>query len=84
MNNDLPDWPAAMNQKMAAAYCGLSVETFSYSIPRVDGGFCSDAEEMCAGYSPEETAGRNCNDRHNSWGTGNGKGGGISNNKGSG
>ncbi len=24
----LPFWPAAMNQKMAAAYCGLSVDTF--------------------------------------------------------
>ncbi|WMT92638.1 TadE/TadG family type IV pilus assembly protein [Pelagibacterium sp. H642] len=56
----------------------------SFSIPRVDGGFCSDAEEMCAGYSPEDTRGRNCNDRHNSWGTGNGKGGGITNNNGSG
>jgi hypothetical protein len=25
---ELPNWPAAMNQQMAAAYCGISVETF--------------------------------------------------------
>jgi hypothetical protein len=26
--DEMPYWPAAMNQKMAAAYCGLSVEIF--------------------------------------------------------
>jgi hypothetical protein len=26
--SELPYWPAAMNQQMAAAYCGISVETF--------------------------------------------------------
>lgn len=31
--SDLPDWPAAMNQKMAAAYCGLSVDTFNATCP---------------------------------------------------
>jgi hypothetical protein len=29
----LPDWPAAMNQQMAAAYCGLSVDTFTATCP---------------------------------------------------
>jgi hypothetical protein len=29
----LPYWPAAMNQKMAAAYCGLSVDTFKDICP---------------------------------------------------
>ncbi|WP_108397599.1 hypothetical protein [Devosia submarina] len=29
----LPDWPAAMNQQMAAAYCGISVDTFSAVCP---------------------------------------------------
>lgn len=29
----LPSWPAAMNQQMAAAYCGLSVETFTHFCP---------------------------------------------------
>lgn len=29
----LPDWPAAMNQQMAAAYCGLSVDTFTANCP---------------------------------------------------
>lgn len=29
----LPYWPAAMNQKMAAAYCGISVETFKKVCP---------------------------------------------------
>ncbi|HEY8359490.1 MAG TPA: hypothetical protein VIL30_18725 [Ramlibacter sp.] len=31
----LPDWPAAMNQQLAAAYCGISVETFSAHCPVV-------------------------------------------------
>lgn len=31
----LPDWPAAMNQQMAAAYCGLSVDTFAAVCPVV-------------------------------------------------
>ncbi len=25
---DTPTWPAAMNQQLAAAYCGISVDTF--------------------------------------------------------
>lgn len=29
----LPGWPAAMNQQMAAAYCGLSVDTFTIACP---------------------------------------------------
>ena len=29
----LPDWPAAMNQQLAAAYCGISVETFTENCP---------------------------------------------------
>lgn len=29
----LPGWPAAMNQQMAAAYCGLSVNTFTIACP---------------------------------------------------
>jgi hypothetical protein len=31
--SQLPGWPAAMNQQMAAAYCGLSVDTFTASCP---------------------------------------------------
>lgn len=53
----------------------------SFSIPRLTSEICREAETMCAGYSPSTTPGRNCNDRHNSWGTGNGKGGGITNNR---
>jgi hypothetical protein len=30
---ELPDWPAAMNQQMAAAYCGVSVDTFTSVCP---------------------------------------------------
>lgn len=30
---ELPHWPAAMNQKMAAAYCGLSVDLFKQICP---------------------------------------------------
>ena len=33
MNDHLPYWPAAMNQKMAAAYCGLSVDKFKELCP---------------------------------------------------
>lgn len=29
----LPYWPAALNKKMAAAYCGLSPETFDKVCP---------------------------------------------------
>ena len=29
----LPYWPAAMNKKMAAAYCGLSPDTFDKVCP---------------------------------------------------
>lgn len=32
---ELPGWPAAMNQQMAAAYCGLSVDTFIDKCPVV-------------------------------------------------
>jgi len=31
--NRLPYWPAAMNQKMAASYCGMSVDTFKRICP---------------------------------------------------
>lgn len=31
--SSLPDWPAAMNQQMAAAYCGISVDTFTANCP---------------------------------------------------
>jgi len=31
----MPAWPAAMTQQMAAAYCGLSVDTFSAACPVV-------------------------------------------------
>lgn len=31
--SSLPDWPAAMNQQLAAAYCGLSVDTFTANCP---------------------------------------------------
>lgn len=33
MTTDVPYWPAAMNQKMAAAYCGLSVDLFKEICP---------------------------------------------------
>lgn len=29
----LPDWPAAMTQQLAAAYCGISVDTFIAQCP---------------------------------------------------
>ncbi|MFM2005160.1 MAG: hypothetical protein RLZZ09_815 [Pseudomonadota bacterium] len=32
---DLPFWPAAMTQQQAAAYCGLSVDTFKERCPVV-------------------------------------------------
>ena len=35
MPSQLPGWPAAMNQQMAAAYCGLSVDTFTATCPVV-------------------------------------------------
>lgn len=35
MTADLPYWPAAMNQKMAAAYCGISVDVFVATCPVV-------------------------------------------------
>jgi len=31
----MPGWPAAMTQQMAAAYCGISVDTFTESCPVV-------------------------------------------------
>lgn len=31
--SEMPYWPAAMNQQMAAAYCGISVDTFSQACP---------------------------------------------------
>lgn len=31
--SELPGWPAAMNQQMAAAYCGLSVDLFVEKCP---------------------------------------------------
>lgn len=31
--SEMPNWPAAMQQKMAAAYCGLSVDYFVASCP---------------------------------------------------
>lgn len=30
---ELPGWPAAMNQQLAAAYCGMSVDTFTEKCP---------------------------------------------------
>lgn len=33
MSDRLPYWPAAMDQKTAAAYCGLCVETFKVVCP---------------------------------------------------
>lgn len=33
MTSDLPYWPAAMDQKSAAAYCGVCVETFKKVCP---------------------------------------------------
>jgi hypothetical protein len=30
---ELPSWPAAMNLKLAAAYCGLSIDTFKEVCP---------------------------------------------------
>jgi len=33
MTNDAPYWPAALRQDQAAAYCGLSVETFKGICP---------------------------------------------------
>jgi hypothetical protein len=30
---DMPYWPAAMNRKMAAAYCGICVDTFDVVCP---------------------------------------------------
>lgn len=33
MSDRLPYWPAAMDQKTAAAYCGLCVETFKDVCP---------------------------------------------------
>ena len=31
--SEMPGWPAAMNQQMAAAYCGLSVDIFVEKCP---------------------------------------------------
>lgn len=31
--NRLPYWPAALNHKMAAAYCGLSIDVFKQVCP---------------------------------------------------
>lgn len=31
--SEMPYWPAAMTQQMAAAYCGLSVDTFVEACP---------------------------------------------------
>lgn len=31
--SEIPYWPAAMTQQMAAAYCGLSVDTFVAACP---------------------------------------------------
>ena len=31
--NELPGWPAAMTQQLAAAYCGISVDTFAAACP---------------------------------------------------
>lgn len=31
--SEMPSWPAAMTQQMAAAYCGLSVDTFAAACP---------------------------------------------------
>ncbi|HWU60837.1 MAG TPA: hypothetical protein VN112_02310 [Ensifer sp.] len=33
MSGRLPYWPAALNQRMAAAYCGLSVDLFKKLCP---------------------------------------------------
>ncbi|MCV9997300.1 hypothetical protein OE766_03485 [Pararhizobium sp. YC-54] len=33
VSTHLPFWPAALNHKMAAAYCGVSVETFKKVCP---------------------------------------------------
>lgn len=33
MNDHLPYWPAAMDMKSAAAYCGVCVETFKKVCP---------------------------------------------------
>ena len=33
--SELPGWPAAMSQQMAASYCGLSVGTFASVCPVV-------------------------------------------------
>ncbi|HEV7293064.1 MAG TPA: hypothetical protein VGN79_12165 [Devosia sp.] len=33
--SEMPYWPAAMTQQMAAAYCGLSVDTFTEVCPVV-------------------------------------------------
>ena len=33
MKTQYPWWPAALNQQMAAAYCGLSVATFTAHCP---------------------------------------------------
>ena len=30
---ELPGWPAALNQQLAAAYCGVSVDTFASVCP---------------------------------------------------
>ncbi|MGE0231731.1 MAG: hypothetical protein AB7O39_03430 [Flavobacteriaceae bacterium] len=31
--HELPDWPAAMDQQQAAAYCGIGVDTFTEVCP---------------------------------------------------
>lgn len=31
--SDMPGWPAALTQQMAASYCGLSVDTFTQVCP---------------------------------------------------
>ena len=33
IGTDMPYWPAAMNRKMAAAYCGICVDTFDTVCP---------------------------------------------------
>jgi Flp pilus assembly protein TadG len=52
----------------------------SFDVPRKASSICDRAETICAGYSGSRPVGQNCNDRHNSWGNGSGRGGGISNN----
>ena len=62
----------------------LNLTQRSISIPRFDSNACGAGTAVCAGYSGDVVQGYNCNAHTNSWGNGNGVGGGITNGPGRG